>query len=438
MKRMTVLRSLLALVLLSGTALAQTQPQAPPPPQPPPAQQPAAPPPAPPDPSIQTNLDASEADSNPPKASFNEYNWKHFSLRWGGGFLYDYSTYAQDDASEEQMDLSPLDDLRDFRLLLKGRLPIPRVTYTIGYMYDKGKDDWRFRQTGLMVEVRKAHGNLFIGRTKEGFSTSKIMVGYQGWTNERATINDALISILADGIKWTGDIPNGKFVYGLGYFWNNRAEDESFDKHDEVVAARGVWLPLAGTDKGVLHIAFQARHAASDQGELQYRSKPESYQAQSYAIDTGKFAADSADAYGFETYYRPGPFMVGTEYFFTRVDAPDSGDPLFHGGEVLVAHILTGETRPYNAKGAFFDRISPSRSVFSGGPGAWEVVGRFSYSDLDDGPIRGGKFWRITPMVNWHMSNNMRLEFVYGYSSLDRFGVVGKTHFFQSRLQLQL
>ena len=41
-------------------------------------------------------------------------------------------------------------------------------------------------------------------------------------------------------------------------------------------------------------------------------------------------------------------------------------------------------------------------------------------------------------MVNWHMSNNMRLEFVYGYSSLDRFGVVGKTHFFQTRLQLQL
>jgi phosphate-selective porin OprO and OprP len=437
-KRMTVLRSLLALVLLSGPALAQTQTQAPPPPQPPPSQQPAAPPPLPPDPTIQTNLDASEADSNLPKASFNEYEWKRFSLRWGGGFLYDYSTYAQDDVSEEQMDISPLDDLRDFRVLLKGKLPIPRVTYTLGYMYDKAKDDWRFRQTGLMVEVRKAHGNLFVGRTKEGFSTSKIMVGYQGWTNERATINDALISILADGIKWTGDIPNGKFVYNLGYFWNNRAEQESFDKHDDVVVARGVWLPLAGTDKGVLHVAFQARHAKSDQGELQYRSKPESFQAQAYAIDTGKFAADSADAYGFETYYRPGSFMVGTEYFFTRVDAPDSGNPFFHGGEVLVAHILTGETRPYNGKGAFFDRVSPSRSVFDGGPGAWELVGRFSYSDMDDGPIRGGKFWRITPMVNWHMSNNMRLEFVYGYSSLDRFGVVGKTHFFQSRLQLQL
>ena len=120
--------------------------------------------------------------------------------------------------------------------------------------------------------------------------------------------------------------------------------------------------------------------------------------------------------------------MFGTEYYLTRANAPASGNPFFHGGEVFVAHIFTGETRRYNAKGAFFDRISPTRSVFNGGPGAWEVVGRFSYSDLDDGPIRGGKFWRLTPMVNWHMSDNIRLEFVYGYSSLNRFDMVGKTH----------
>jgi phosphate-selective porin OprO/OprP len=57
---------------------------------------------------------------------------------------------------------------------------------------------------------------------------------------------------------------------------------------------------------------------------------------------------------------------------------------------------------------------------------------------MDDKSIRGGKFWRITPMVNWHMGDNVRLEFVYGYGSLDRFGVVGKTQFFQSRFQFQL
>ena len=41
-------------------------------------------------------------------------------------------------------------------------------------------------------------------------------------------------------------------------------------------------------------------------------------------------------------------------------------------------------------------------------------------------------------MVNWHMSNNVRLELAYGYGKLDRFNLNGATHFFQSRIQLQI
>ncbi len=40
-------------------------------------------------------------------------------------------------------------------------------------------------------------------------------------------------------------------------------------------------------------------------------------------------------------------------------------------------------------------------------------------------------------MVNWYMSDNVRLEFTYGYGSLNRFDLVGKTQFFQTRVQLQ-
>ena len=404
------------------------------------AQAPAA---QPQDPTISTRFEAAEADGDAPKrqlVAFNHYEGRWFSARVGTGFLWDYSTYGQDDDSKAQMDISPLDDLRDFRLLLKGKLVIPQVTYTVGYMYDKAKDSWRFRQTGIMVDIPKAYGGFFFGRTKEGFSTSKIMVGYQGWTNERATMNDALVPILADGVKWNGYLPNGKFVYNVGFFRDTRSEIETFNKNDKQTALRGVWLPWAGQEKekGVLHVAGQFRHARADDGKLQYRSKPESFQAQDYAIDTGSFIADYANAYGVETYYRPGPLMFGMEYYFNKVQAPESGDPLFHGGEVFMAYTLTGEAKPYNAKGGYFERLSPARPVFDGGPGAWEVVTRFSYSDMDSQTIRGGKFWRLTPMVNWHMSDNVRLELVYGYSSLNRFDVVGKTHYFQSRFQFQL
>jgi len=264
------------------------------------------------------------------------------------------------------------------------------------------------------------------------------MVGYNGFTNERSTMNDALIPILADGIKWTGRIPSGKFVYSAGFFGDSLSEPEGYNRHDNLFTGRAVWLPFADSSGQLLHIAVQARHARSDEGELLLRSKPESGQAQSFAIDTGRFAADYSNSVGFETYYRRGPFIAGTEYFLSAVTAPTYNNPFFHGGEAIVAYIVTGETRPYNARGTYFERVTPARPVFKGGPGAWELVTRFSYSDLDSGPIQGGTFWRLTPMLNWHLSGNARFEVVYGYSSLVRFGVTGKTHYFQSRIQLQL
>jgi len=114
------------------------------------------------------------------------------------------------------------------------------------------------------------------------------------------------------------------------------------------------------------------------------------------------------------------------------------GNVLFHGGNVVAAWTITGETRPYNAPGAFFEAVSPTRTVFEGGPGAWEAVLHVSYIDLDSGMFHGGKFWRLTPMVNWHLSDNVRVDLEYGYGELDRFGLDGGTQFFQGRIQFTL
>ena len=48
------------------------------------------------------------------------------------------------------------------------------------------------------------------------------------------------------------------------------------------------------------------------------------------------------------------------------------------------------------------------KSVFKGGSGAWKVLFRTSTLDLDVGTIKGGKFWRVTPMVNWNLSKDVR------------------------------
>jgi phosphate-selective porin OprO and OprP len=394
------------------------------------------------DPSIDDRVEAAEADGDEPRrqlVKWNQYEGPYITARLGGGFLYDYAAYAQSATSKDQISLNPKDGLRDFRVLLKGKFPqLPRLSYTIGYMYDGALKEWHFRQTGLMVEVPELYGDLFVGRTKEGFSTNKIMVGYQGWTQERATANDAFIPILADGIKWSGYIPNGKLVYNVGVFRDDLSETESFNKNDNQAVGRVVFLPFGGKGGNLLHLAVEARYGQSDDGYFRYRSKPESFLAQDYVIDTGKFPASHSNMIGVETYYRPGPLMFGMEYFVNQVASQQARDPTFHGGEIFVAYLVTGETRPYNARGGYFERISPSSSVFNGGLGALELVLRYSYTDLDSGTIQGGKFWRITPMANWHMSDNIRLEFTYGYGEQDRFAQKGGLQFFQVRLQTQL
>lgn len=386
-----------------------------------------------------------ESESETPRRQlikFNEYKGPYFTARQGGGYLHDYAAYWQDNDSKEQIDLENGFIMRDFRFVLKGRLGPDKmkhpITYSVGYMYDKPNKKWLFRETGLMFGVPELWGKFFIGRTKEGFSLNKVMVGYAGWTHERSTMSDATVPILGDGIKWLGFVPGPNIGWNAGYFFDKFNEDQAFSSYDHQVVTRLMWLPiLSEKEKKLLHIGVNLRQGTVDKDTLQIRSRPESFQAP-YIVDSKKMHATQTFMYGGEIYYRAGPWLFGSEYWFQDVDSPENGNPVFHGGDVVATWLITGETRQYNTMGGFFHGISPKKTIFQGGIGAIEAVFRVSYIDLNDAKIKGGQFWRITPMVNWHMSDNIRLEFVYGYSELDRFGLIGGAQFLQSRIQFQL
>jgi phosphate-selective porin OprO/OprP len=294
------------------------------------------------------------------------------------------------------------------------------------------------RQTGVMVAVPEILGHIFVGRSKEGFSLNKVMIGYGGWTAERSQISDATVPILADGVKWLGYAPKAKLLWNVGFFGDALSEGQGFSSYENQLVGRLAWLPYMSTDGGtLLHLAVAERVGKVNNETLRLRARPGAWAAP-YFVDTEEFTADSTNLTGIEIYYRPGSWTFGSEYFWQNVDAPESGDPIFHGGEVFATWLMTGEVRTYNTRGGYFNQISPRKTVFEGGAGAWEVVAHFSTVDLDSGPVSGGQFWRFTPMVNWYMSDNVRLEFTYGYGSLDRFGVVGKTQFLQFRIQTQL
>lgn len=130
--------------------------------------------------------------------------------------------------------------------------------------------------------------------------------------------------------------------------------------------------------------------------------------------------------------------MAGSEVYAHQFNSGTADDPVFYGGDVVVSYMITGETRLYNTATAILGFVPVQRSVFKGGPGAWEILCRVSTYDLSSGTLRGGEFWRITPMLNWYLSKDVRFELAYGYGVLDRFGLRGVTQFFQTRLQLTL
>lgn len=394
-----------------------------------------------PDPAVEDTVKAGEAATDQPKRAllkWNEFDNKWFWFRASAGIILDAGTYLQDDKSHEQFgELEPDWQVRDFRVLLNGRIHTKRsITWSVGLMYDGGNKTWLVRQTGVMIGIPELKGNLWIGRAKEGISLNMIMVGYAGWTMERSTMVVATVPLLADGLKWLGYIPEKRLLYNLGWYTDLLSEGQSFSSYDNQFVARVGWLPIL-QDKGtLLHVAAAARYGIVNEGTLRLRSRPE-FNIAPYFLDTEPFAAHDTWLYQTEVYYRPGPLLFGMEYFVQRVNASGAADPVFHGGDLSMCWLITGETRKFNTAGGYFLQVSPERTIFEGGPGAWEAVLKLSYTDMDDGAITGGEFWRLTPMVNWYLTDHARLEFNYGIGQLDRLGLVGTTQFFQTRFQLQ-
>jgi phosphate-selective porin OprO and OprP len=387
-------------------------------------------------------------DSMPEKKrDWNEADFGFTTARIGFAAIHDLAWYSQDDISKQQMDSAGqtlvttevVSKFRDFRFFASGHLntKLP-LTWKIAAMYDGSLDAWTFRETGLLIGLTKLNSNVFIGRSKEGYSMNKVENGYSCWMNERQMSLD-LIPIMTDGIRWYGYLPKSGFLWSAGAFSNLiYGHGTKFMLYEWTYAGRIGWLPIRkDIDKKLLYISSSFRYARPDQDKIQVHSRPESNPAP-YFIDTGKFQSDRCDAVEGEIYYRSGPFMVGSEVNVYHFNSVEAGDPTFFGGDVVVSYIFTGETRPWIKANAVFHFVEPKKPLFNGGFGALEGIVRLSYFDTNDGLKPGGSYVRFTPMVNWYATKNFRLELVYGYGELDRFNLKGKTNIFQTRFQFQL
>jgi phosphate-selective porin OprO/OprP len=393
---------------------------------------------------IDTTIQAAEANTPLPPYDqklirWNDYNGKDFTFHFGMNAMYDAVGTNQDPNSVDQWGEleSPDSKWRDFRVLASGTFPKSKrfIEWKAGYMYDGLNDKWLVRETGIVVAVPEIFGHLFIGRTKLGVSMIKHMSGASIMGLERAPIEDMIVPIQNDGIRWMGYLPKQKLVWNLGYFNETVFDHPLYPFMDQQYAARVAWLPLLSEADGqLLHLAVNLKYGNPKDGKTQLKARPEATTAP-YFLDTGVFPAEHEKVIGPEVWYRDNSMLYGASYYFVETEATE-GNHQFDGGDFWVSWLMTGEVRKYSTRGGLFGFVYPKKSLFKGGMGAFEATLHATYADANSGSIQGGKFWRVSPMFAWYPSYEFRFTLGYGYGVLDRFGTSGATHFLQGRMQL--
>jgi len=210
----------------------------------------------------------------------------------------------------------------------------------------------------------------------------------------------------------------------------------------------------------VLHLGTAFSHRQVDgSSTVKFAERPEAHLSDVKAANTGSFAANSYDSFGFETALVSGPFSAQAEYVLTSVDTKDQGgNSTVNGWYVYGSWFPTGESRHYESSKGVFGRVHPNSNFLQGGLGAVELALRFSQLDLNDfsiipttittsrattpssGTVRGlagGKATDITAGVNWYLNPNLRVMLNYVHSNIDDpFTSLGSVDVFQTRFQV--
>jgi len=136
-------------------------------------------------------------------------------------------------------------------------------------------------------------------------------------------------------------------------------------------------------------------------------------------VNTGALSADTVQFFSAEAAVAAGRFAIQSEARFARVEQADGQELNFPGAYVQVRWVLTGEEVPYSKTQATFTRVIPNSDFDrAGGIGAWELLGRVSHLDLNDGTVSGRRLTDFTAGLNWYWNRYTKLQFNWINSQL--------------------
>jgi phosphate-selective porin OprO/OprP len=282
------------------------------------------------------------------------------------------------------------------------------------------KDNW----IGFKVPLL---GHIKAGNMKEPVSLSELTGAKFITFMERPLPTLAFAPARNIGIMAHNAILESRMTWAAGGFWSTGSLSNVGEGRDAVSQSNGLnftaritGLPLY-EDEGrkLLHLGLSYSHQfrgdANSDPEVEYRPRPETFLTDDRLVSTGTFEPDSVDLINPELAIVAGPLSFQGEYFLNMADAPSVGNPRLWGFYLFGSYFLTGESRAYQKSSGAFSKVDPIQNFQFGhsGWGAWELGLRYSYVDLNDGDISGGKESNLTAGLNWYLDSKTRVMFNY-------------------------
>lgn len=304
--------------------------------------------------------------------------------------------------------------------------------------------DWRLgAQYDFLDEERPFE---FLWLSYRGFDSAQLIAGQitepfglEQMTNSNSLgfLERALPNALAPGthVGLAARTRGARWQAAAGLFSQTRLQDDDPVDASEGLAVTGRFsiAPIARRGR-VVHLGISSSLRAADEDRrTRFRARPESRLADVYLIDTGRIRqVDYTAITGLEAAWAWRSWLLQGEFIEARVHRNGRPTEVFDGGYLHAGFLLTGERRRYLRSGVF-GSIKPKRAH-----GAWELVVRSSYLDLNGQRIFGGREDNLSWGLNWYAHHNLRLMFNYIQVNTDVHAGDDDPDILQMRLQVAI
>jgi phosphate-selective porin OprO/OprP len=328
--------------------------------------------------------------------------------------------------------------------------------YMSGELYDRILFKSQFDFAGGSVALKDVYigmkglgflGTVKVGHFKEPFSLEE-MASSKYLTFMERSLASVFDSVRNLGIGFENHYLDERMTAAGGIFAPTDDGGKFFSNDTDFdLTGRITGLPFYDEDDGdLLHLGFSIIQMVQDDITNSFSQRPEVHLAKKYLF-TGDWVGDGATILNPEIAMVFGSAHASFEWKQIFADRNDGKDWEGMGAYVQSGVFLTGETRPYNTRNGTFARVTPNKPFdpVRGDWGAWELAARFSFLDLNDSGMKGGKEYNVTAGLNWYLYPSLRLMFNYVFADIDDTGVSpafgtrggGNLHAFQMRAALE-